>query len=78
MNRPCCLRHALSTILLLLVTAGQLHAAPWQHLFVRTRKRVEADPNKDYALGEEHGPWMIMASTLTGPDAEERAHALVQ
>jgi hypothetical protein len=40
-------------------------------------KHVEADPNKDYTLREEHGPWMIMAASFAGQGAEQQAHELV-
>lgn len=50
-------------------------AKPWELLI--PFRRVEADPEKDYSLGEEHGPWMILASTFAGPGAEEQARELV-
>jgi hypothetical protein len=40
-------------------------------------KRLEADPNKTYGLEETHGPWLILASTFCGEDAEKQANALV-
>ncbi len=39
--------------------------------------RVEADKKKEYRLTEEHGPWLIMACTFSGPNAEGQAHDLV-
>jgi len=47
---------------------------PWQIFMV---KKIEADPNKSYSVTESHGPWMIMATTFRGPQAEEQAHQLV-
>ncbi|MHB1035695.1 MAG: hypothetical protein ACYC0Y_13715 [Pirellulales bacterium] len=41
-------------------------------------KVVEADPNKPYELTEDNGPWMIMACTFSGEEAEKQARALVQ
>ncbi|MBM4003390.1 MAG: hypothetical protein FJ295_08905 [Planctomycetes bacterium] len=40
-------------------------------------KRVDADPNKSFVLTEKHGPWLIIASTFAGEDAESQAHELV-
>ena len=40
-------------------------------------KRLEADPNKTYSLEESHGPWLILAATFSGEDAQEQAQALV-
>ncbi len=50
-------------------------APPWEKLMVL--KRVEADPDKDYALSKENGPWMIMACSFSGEGADEQAHELV-
>lgn len=40
-------------------------------------KKLEADPNKDYPLTENHGPWLILCSTFLGEDAEAQAKQLV-
>ncbi len=48
---------------------------PWLSLL--TRDRVEADPNKEYRLAEENGPWTILACTFSGDSAEEQARELV-
>jgi hypothetical protein len=37
---------------------------------------VEADPNKDYALTPEAGPWMIYAAHFAGPSAPQLAHEM--
>lgn len=49
-------------------------AAPWDNLF--TLNRVEADPEKDYKLSKDNGPWMIMASSFSGDGAEKQAREL--
>jgi hypothetical protein len=40
-------------------------------------KKLEADPTKKYPLDESRGPWLILASTFYGEDAEKQADALV-
>lgn len=58
------------------LSAGAVWATPpWLSLI--TRDRVEADPNKDYLLTEENGPWTIVACTFSGEGAEEQARELV-
>lgn len=47
---------------------------PWQLPLTR---RVEADPRGDYRLQDAHGPWLIMATTYAGEDAEANAKQLV-
>jgi hypothetical protein len=39
--------------------------------------RVEADPNKEYAITPEVGPWVVSATCYAGPDASMLAHELV-
>ncbi|HYW80436.1 MAG TPA: hypothetical protein VE890_12705 [Thermoguttaceae bacterium] len=39
--------------------------------------RVDADPDKDYRITEENGPWMIMACPFSGDGAEQQARELV-
>lgn len=48
---------------------------PWSKLNVF--KRVEADPDKDYKLTENEGPWMIMAASFSGAEAMSQARELV-
>ena len=65
---------------LLLVLCGQATAVlqadtPWSNLL--SSNRVEADPAKPYVLKEEHGPWIIMACSFNGPNAQKQAHDLV-
>ncbi len=38
---------------------------------------IEADPNKDYAVTPEAGPWMVCATSYVGPEAGRLAHELV-
>jgi hypothetical protein len=47
---------------------------PWQFLGF---KKIDADPNKTYPLAQSNGPWMIMAMTFHGDDAETKAQQLV-
>jgi hypothetical protein len=54
-------------------TAGA--APPWQRMVLF--KKVEADPNKDYRLTEDNGPWLILAVTFSGDHAWEQARELV-
>jgi len=41
------------------------------------RKRVAADPSADYTLGEIQGPWLILATSFSGPEGEQKARDLV-
>ena len=51
-------------------------AAPfWSNLILA--KKVEADPEKTYAISEENGPWMVMACSFSGEGAEKQADELV-
>jgi hypothetical protein len=50
-------------------------APPWVNLV--SFNRIEADPDKDYALTENHGPYLIMACSFSGKGAEEQAKELV-
>ncbi len=52
-------------------------AAPPAWLQMVRFKRIEADPNKTYALTRENGPWMVMATTFRGSQAAEDARQLV-
>jgi len=53
------------------------HAAPpWINLV--SFNQVEADPDKDYALTENNGPYLIMACSFSGEGAEKQAQDLVQ
>jgi len=63
-------------ILLLVVSISSAAlAGPLDGLF--SGARIDADPNKDYVLTEDHGPWLVMACTFSGPPAYEQARELV-
>jgi hypothetical protein len=49
--------------------------APWQKL--NMFRKVEADPEQNYEVSEDHGPWMIMAATFAGTGGEKQARELV-
>ncbi len=69
----------LFALLLVLALGSMLRecwAAPWDRLL--TLQKVEADPNKDYSVTPENGPWMIMACSFSGQFAQQQAQALVQ
>ena len=66
---------AAAIILLLGSRTPLLAGFPLDNLF--SLHRVEADPNRSYDLTEECGPWMIMACSFGGPQAEKQAHELV-
>lgn len=58
------------------VMAGPLWAAPpWSTLL--PFKKIEADPNKDYMLTQDHGPWLVMCRSFAGETAPQEAHDLV-
>jgi len=44
---------------------------------IGNNRTVEADPNQEYRLTEADGPYLIMATALSGPTARQDAHALV-
>jgi hypothetical protein len=68
-------RLALAAGMLALSATITLAASPWDKLL--STNRVDADPQKPYLLGEDNGPWMIMASTFSGDTAPQRSHDLV-
>jgi len=47
----------------------------WQKLV--PRKQMEADPEAEYNLSKERGPWLILAATFSGPEAKAQAHELI-
>jgi hypothetical protein len=57
----------LGAVAMLLAVVGMLPAAP----------RVDADPNKDYRITPEVGPFVICAASYTGPNARTLASQLV-
>jgi hypothetical protein len=56
------------------LAATSVAAAPWDMMGFN---RVEADPNKTYRLSDDNGPWMILAVTFSGDEAESQARELV-
>lgn len=59
-----------------LATIGTAQAEPlWSKLI--STKKVDADPNKEYVMTRQNGPWMILATTFSGDGAEQQAHDLV-
>ena len=50
-------------------------APPWGELI--SLKSVDADPEKNYRLTEENGPWMVMACSFSGDGAKKQAQELV-
>jgi len=49
-------------------------APPWLELL--TADRVAADPNDNYKVGKDNGPWMIMATSFSGEGAQQQARTL--
>ncbi len=49
-------------------------ASPWANLLMSSR--VDADPQRQYQLTEDNGPWMIMACSFSGEGAAEQAREL--
>ena len=41
------------------------------------QRRVPADPEADYSLTEDNGPWLVLAASFTGPEGERQARELV-
>jgi hypothetical protein len=65
-----------ATLAVLAIDSWSTAAEPfWRQVI--PRKRVAFDPNADYTLTEEHGPWLIMASSFTGELGEQEARELV-
>jgi hypothetical protein len=60
---------------LVLTVAVASAAPPWQTL--APFKRIEADPNNAYPVVENNGPWMIVAYTFRGENADTQAQKLV-
>lgn len=55
-----------------LVLASSALGGPLDSL-IPFRSKVEADPKKNYKLTKANGPWMIMAISLAGDDADAKA-----
>jgi hypothetical protein len=54
---------------LALAAVGLVYAVP--------PPQVDADPNREYPVGPEAGPWMICAAHFNGPTAPQLAHQMV-
>jgi hypothetical protein len=61
-------------VLMLLSPGFAFGQSPWKKLV--PFKRVEADPQKSYAVTDTNGPWMIVATVFRGEQAEEKARKL--
>jgi len=68
------LRLLSAAVVLAMSFSSAAAAAPWENLL--TFRRVEADPDKSYALSEENGPWTILACSFSGENARQEAHDL--
>ncbi len=51
-------------------------ARPLWQKFV-PRKQVEADPEAEYTLSKERGPWLVLAASFSGAEAEQQARELI-
>lgn len=69
------LRLALAMGLVAAVTTTTWAAPPWANLI--PFQRVEANAEKTYELTENQGPWLVMATSFSGPGAEKDANDLV-
>lgn len=65
-------KHIITSVIALLF-ASSVSASPFERLLA---KPVEADSSKSYYLAQTNGPWMILAKTFTGPNAEANANRL--
>lgn len=73
---PCRLLVPLAVFLSAVVGTHADAARPlWQRLV--PRKQVAAESDGDYTLAEEHGPWLILATSFTGEEGEAQARELV-
>lgn len=51
-------------------------ARPLWQKFV-PQKQVEADPEAEYTLSQERGPWLVLAASFSGEQAEQQARDLI-
>src|SRR5436853_5511990 len=66
----------LFALLALVLAPVDLHAEPiWARLI--TGQKVEADPNAEYKLTDNQGPWIIIATTFSGGGAADQSRELV-
>ena len=72
---PISIRLSMLTVMLLCCSAIATAEPLWKRF--TPGQHIEADPNSDYPLSENHGPWMIMASTFRGDGAQTQARQLI-
>jgi hypothetical protein len=75
MRTPFIVRGLLAVLSTLVSSTSVTAAKPWELLI--PFKRVEAEGDKEYRLSEDHGPWMILATSFAGPGAGDQATQLV-
>lgn len=63
------------TCTFLLIGTPAMAISPFSQLI--PFKRVEADPEGNYELRDEHGPWLILAASFAGEGADRQARELV-
>ena len=61
---------------ILLGCCQALHAQKMGFPFKPFQKKVEADPNREYVLGKDQGPWLILVTSFAGETAREKAKTL--
>ncbi len=64
MHKRFCVAAVWLFVLVLLSPATAVGQSPWKKLV--PFKRVEADPQKSYAVTDTNGPWMIVATVFRG------------
>ncbi len=75
------MKHRMRLVIMGLGTWALASLAAWAQTGLPVQiftKRVEADPNKDYRLTPENGPWLIMAATFSAAQEEELPQAEAQ
>ena len=56
-------------VLALSITSAAMAKPPWQLISFRS---VRADPKAEYRLAEDHGPWLIFATSFAGEGAAQK------
>ena len=75
MHRPLVIGLLLVGVFFGILETPARSAPPWASLI--PFRRIEADPLNWYELTEDQGPWMILAASFRGPQAQRQAHELV-
>jgi hypothetical protein len=70
------------TLSVIWMSVGSFVPSPVQaespfNLLLPFRSSIDADPQKSYVLTPQNGPWMILATSFAGADAQQRADRLV-